>query len=101
MKKLIIRVPAFFLSKELNNPYSKTSLASDISGLQIEILVLNTNSGKTKLIVSDNGVGFPEGFCLEDSESIGLKVVSLLVESQLEGTVRLDKGDGAKFEIVF
>jgi PAS domain S-box-containing protein len=68
---------------------------------QIKILVLNTNSGKTKLIVSDNGVGFPEDFCLEDSESIGLKVVSLLVESQLEGTVHLDKGDGAKFEIVF
>jgi PAS domain S-box-containing protein len=68
---------------------------------QIKILVLNTNSGKTKLIVSDNGVGFPEDFCLEDSESIGLKVVSLLVESQLEGTVPLDKGDGAKFEIVF
>ena len=68
---------------------------------QIKILILNTNSGKTKLIVSDNGVGFPEDFCLEDSESIGLKVVSLLVESQLEGTVRLDKGDGAKFVIVF
>jgi len=68
---------------------------------QIKIYVLNTDSGKTKLVVSDNGIGFPESFCLEDSDSIGLKVVSLLVESQLEGTVHLDKGDGANFEIVF
>ncbi len=68
---------------------------------QIKIRVLNTNTGKTKLIVSDNGVGFPESFCLEDNDSMGLKVVSLLVESQLEGTIALDKNDGAKFKIVF
>jgi PAS domain S-box-containing protein len=68
---------------------------------QIKILILNTNSGKTKFIVSDNGVGFPESFCLEDNDSMGLKVVSLLVESQLEGTITLDKNDGAKFKIVF
>ncbi len=68
---------------------------------QIQILVLNTGTDKTKLVVADNGIGFSDSFCLESNSSIGLKVVSLLVESQLEGKVALDKSNGAKFEIVF
>ncbi len=68
---------------------------------QLQIHVLNTDGNKTKLIVADNGIGFAENFCLENNSSIGLKVVSLLVKSQLEGRVSLDKSKGAKFEIVF
>ncbi|GEM_PF-2852697 len=68
---------------------------------QIQIHVSNTNSGKTKLTVADNGVGFSQDFSLEKNSSIGLKVVSLLVNSQLEGVLNLMKNNGAKFEIVF
>lgn len=52
------------------------------------------------LIVSDNGVGLPEGFEIEGSDSLGLKLVSVLVK-QLGGAISIGKGRGTEFIISF
>lgn len=52
------------------------------------------------LIVSDNGVGLPEGFEIENSSSLGLKLVSVLTK-QLNGTLRVGTGHGAEFTVSF
>jgi len=52
------------------------------------------------LVVSDNGVGFPEGLDFRSTESLGLQIVTDLVE-QLKGTIELDRRGGTKFKISF
>ena len=59
-----------------------------------------TNSNKYELIVSDNGLGFPENVDFRNTGSLGLQLVNILVE-QLEGTIELEKGEGTVFEMFF
>jgi two-component sensor histidine kinase len=52
------------------------------------------------LTVSDNGVGIPEGFNSESSASLGLQLVSILVD-QLGGKLELKRDSGTEFIIRF
>ena len=52
------------------------------------------------LIVRDNGIGIPEEFDIETTQSLGLTLVQGLVE-QLEGTMELDRTQGTEFRITF
>jgi len=52
------------------------------------------------LSVCDDGIGLPEGFALQKSESLGLKLVQTLAE-QIGGRVKVRDLGGAAFEIVF
>jgi len=52
------------------------------------------------LTVSDNGVGIPESFNFESSESLGLQLVAILVD-QLNGELELNSNNGTEFTIRF
>lgn len=52
------------------------------------------------LIVSDNGVGFPQGMDIQNTDTLGMQLVRELVK-QLEGTIELDRNDGTTFKITF
>jgi PAS domain S-box-containing protein len=52
------------------------------------------------LVVSDNGLGFPENIDFRSTNSLGLQLVNILVE-QLEGTIELESGSGTTFKIWF
>jgi two-component sensor histidine kinase len=52
------------------------------------------------LKVSDDGVGLPSEIDLENTTSLGLKVVNLLVK-QLEGTLEVENHNGTAFTSVF
>lgn len=56
--------------------------------------------GFYELIISDNGVGIPENFDLDETETLGLQLVKSLV-NQLEGTVELIREVGTMFKIKF
>ena len=53
-----------------------------------------------ELIVSDNGVGLPENFDYENTDSLGLQLVNNL-STQVDGTVEMDNSHGTKFIINF
>jgi two-component sensor histidine kinase len=57
---------------------------------------------KTKVLlrIGDNGVGFKEGFDPLDSDTLGLQLVSALVE-QLEGEIQIDSSKGINYLITF
>jgi two-component sensor histidine kinase len=55
---------------------------------------------KFTLIVSDNGIGFPQALDFQNTESLGLELVCTLTE-QLEGTIELDDRRGTTFKIMF
>ncbi|HEY3362700.1 MAG TPA: sensor histidine kinase [Methanosarcina sp.] len=52
------------------------------------------------LSVSDNGIGMPEDLSIEDLDSLGLQLVTSLVD-QLDGELQLKKDNGAEFTIKF
>ncbi|MDP1553494.1 MAG: PAS domain S-box protein, partial [Methanobacteriaceae archaeon] len=75
---------------------------SDIDSLTTPLISITacSNEGKIIINVADNGVGLPKGINFENTESLGLQIVSTLV-SQLEGTIILDNDYGARFIIEF
>ncbi|WP_229388599.1 PocR ligand-binding domain-containing protein [Methanosarcina sp. DH2] len=52
------------------------------------------------LIISDNGIGIPKQINLENTETLGLQLVNILVE-QLDGQVELKRDNGTEFVISF
>lgn len=57
-------------------------------------------NGKYKLLVKDDGVGLPKGLDVKKTESLGLQLVTMLVE-QLQGTLRIENKKGTAIEIIF
>ncbi|HEX3014043.1 MAG TPA: sensor histidine kinase, partial [Methanobacterium sp.] len=51
-----------------------------------------------KLVVGDNGIGFPENVNFRNTESLGLQLVNTLVD-QLKGEIKLEKDNGTKFTL--
>jgi PAS domain S-box-containing protein len=58
------------------------------------------NKEKYYLSIEDDGIGFLKKIDLQNPETLGLKIVSGLVQ-QLEGTIELDEKNGAQYKIVF
>jgi two-component sensor histidine kinase len=50
--------------------------------------------------VSDNGAGLPKDFDLQNTTSLGLRLVNVLA-NQLGGTVEIDRSSGTTFKITF
>lgn len=53
------------------------------------------------LTVRDNGIGVPEALELKDITTMGLYLVTTLVEHQLQGSINLKRGEGTEFIIRF
>ncbi|AKB77481.1 sensory transduction histidine kinase [Methanosarcina horonobensis HB-1 = JCM 15518] len=64
----------------------------------------NKNQGLKKtgfiLKVSDDGIGIPESFDLENPDTLGMQLITTLVE-QLDGELELNRKNGTKFTIRF
>jgi len=68
---------------------------------KIEIAVHSMEADEIELTVKDNGVGIPKELDIRKTESLGLKLVTILAEDQLDGKVTLDRSGGTKFTIRF
>ena len=63
-------------------------------------LSLKPNGKRFELIISDNGIGFPEDIDFKNTESLGLQLVNSLVD-QIDGEIKLDRSNGTMFKITF
>jgi len=52
------------------------------------------------LVVKDDGIGLPAAVTLEDTETLGLQLISSLV-GQVQGTITLDRTSGTEYRITF
>jgi two-component sensor histidine kinase len=59
-----------------------------------------TPDNRISLTVSDDGVGLPEGLDWQRSDSLGLRIIRILV-NQLGGTVELNARQGVSFTVRF
>ena len=53
-----------------------------------------------RLLVRDNGVGFPPGLNFRETETLGLQLVTMLVK-QLDGTIEQSVNGGTKYTLQF
>ena len=61
---------------------------------------LEGNDTRLVLVVSDNGSGLPEGFDIDQTQSLGLSIVRDLVRSQLDGSIAMSRqGTGTEVRI--
>jgi two-component sensor histidine kinase len=61
---------------------------------------LDRRDGELRLTVTDNGVGLPEHFRIEETASLGLSIVRGLVGTQLGGTIAMHTDRGTVVELV-
>jgi two-component sensor histidine kinase len=61
---------------------------------------LSLDNDKFTLMVGDNGVGFPKDLDFRNTQSLGLQLVTTLVD-QLEGAIELDGSGGTAVKIMF
>jgi two-component sensor histidine kinase len=92
-------IPCGLIINELVSNFLKYAFPDGREG-EIQIKLYASKDDTFSLIVRDNGIGLPEDLDFRDTESLGLQLVTALVE-QLEGTIELDRSEGAAFGIVF
>jgi len=50
--------------------------------------------------IADNGIGLPEGFSIENSESLGMQLIQALT-SQVDGELAVSREKGTAFTVSF
>ncbi len=66
----------------------------------VKISLKRLNDTEVELVVSDDGIGLPEGFDFEDSDTLGLKLVIALA-ANLGGEIEVDTSRGTSIGIRF
>jgi two-component sensor histidine kinase len=66
-----------------------------------EIFVsLRSKQDNYELIVSDNGIGLPNEFDINNTKTLGLMLVNSLTE-QIDGKITINRENGTRFSIIF
>ena len=64
-------------------------------------VALRSLDGSIELRVSDTGAGIPEDIDFRNTETLGLRLVTILAEDQLGGDIALRRTTGTEFRITF
>jgi two-component sensor histidine kinase len=92
-------IPCGLIVNELVSNSLKHAFVQGQPGeILIEISV--DREGQHRLVIKDNGVGLPDRVNLDNTRSLGLQLVSTLV-NQLEGSIKVERENGTRFEITF
>ncbi|TKY92081.1 MAG: histidine kinase, partial [Candidatus Methanomarinus sp.] len=68
---------------------------------KIEVILNKSQKNKINLTISDDGIGLPEGFDINITKTLGLRLVKILVEHQLQGILEVISKEGTTFNIEF
>lgn len=78
----------------------KYAFLSDQQG-KIRVDLLEMENNMVELVVSDNGIGVDDIDSLGEKGSLGINLVKILAENQLDGTVEIQNSAGLKYIIRF
>lgn len=92
-------IPCGLILNELITNSIKHAFPNDREGL-ISIQFTKQKNKSYLLKISDNGIGLPNNFNMEEADSLGMRMVNLLVE-QLEGTIETKNINGFFISINF
>ena len=91
-------IPLGLIVNELVSNSMKHAFPNNKDG-KIDIK-LKLSDGNYSMIISDNGVGFPKDYNIQNSNSLGLKIVNSLTE-QIDGEIKIEGINGTTFIINF
>jgi PAS domain S-box-containing protein len=95
-----LAVPVGLIINELLTNVFKHAFDNREEG-EIAVILGVSEKGEVRLRVSDDGVGLPGGFNLNTTKTLGLHLVKILVEDQLQGNMEIESKKGTAFTIVF
>ena len=99
-----VSVPLGLIINELLSnalKYAFTGIETDeLAEHRILLSFKNISSNRFVLSISDNGKGLPDSFNIDESESLGLKLVTSLVQ-QIDGKLEVHPKDKTEFKITF
>jgi two-component sensor histidine kinase len=91
-------VPCGLIISELVSNCLKYAFPDGMIG---EILVsLRSDKDNYELIISDNGIGLPEEFDINNTKTLGLMLVNSLTE-QIDGKISIKRDNGTRYRIIF
>ena len=93
-------IPCGLIINELVSNSLKHAFPEGRAG-KIEIALRSTAENEIELVVSDDGVGMPEDRDFRNTQSLGLYLVTILAEDQLQGKIELNRTKGTEFKIKF
>jgi two-component sensor histidine kinase len=56
---------------------------------------------KIRIVITDDGVGIPDNFDINRSNSLGLKLIRTLVQHQLKGSILINSKKGTEMVVEF
>jgi two-component sensor histidine kinase len=86
------------VNEVVSNAYKHAFLNKD--GGKVEVSLSTLDDGLIKLTVKDDGSGYTRNEKNTNPESLGLRLVNILVQ-QLNGSINIDNTHGSKTEIIF
>jgi PAS domain S-box-containing protein len=92
-------IPCGLIINELVSNSLKYAFSSGSPG-EIHIKIHVKNGNQIMLVVSDNGIGLSQDFDFQNTETLGLQLVTALT-TQLRGSIKVERDNGTKFEIIF
>lgn len=93
-----VAIPLGMIVNELvSNSFKHAFRPGDKGDILID---LSFDGEKFTLVVCDNGAGFPEEVNFRETESLGLQLVTTLVD-QIDGTIELERTEVTRFIITF
>ena len=97
-----LAIPCGLVINELISNAMKYAFPDDSNpSAAIRVTMETLASDRIRLRISDNGIGLPDHRSNAKSQSLGLKLVQILVSDQLQGTLTLENGQGSTFLIEF
>ncbi len=95
-----LAVPVGLIVNELLSNALKHAFVGRKEG-EIKVNLTASEEGRINLTVSDDGVGLPPGFDIDTTRTLGLRLIKILTEDQLEGTLEVISKEGTTFNIEF
>jgi two-component sensor histidine kinase len=92
-------IPCGLIVNELISNALKHAFPNGRGG-EILIELRRAQANKFLLIVSDTGIGFPDGLDFRNTATLGMQIITMLVE-QLDGQIELARQKGSSFKIMF
>ena len=89
-------IPCGLIINEILSNSMKYAFPANTEG-EIKILLKQNNVNEAILCLMDNGVGLPKDIDVKHTNSLGIKLIYLLGEDQLEAAIELDRTNGTKY----
>ena len=93
-------IPCGLIINELVSNSLKYAFPRSMEG-RISVAMNIDDNDYCTIEVSDDGIGLPQDYDINNTHSMGLHLVSILAQDQLKGTLEIDRSNGTRFHIYF